>query len=119
MVNFVNSNFLGLWSFTLMFLLQQMSVKRHDLEKSSDKITSDLEILQQINEEQNKRISETLTELQQQQLANQRLLESDWMNTLANQERGDDSGRNYSYIYECAVVCLLSRNGLIVAGVAL
>ncbi|KAK3084309.1 hypothetical protein FSP39_011384, partial [Pinctada imbricata] len=60
-------------------LLQQMSVKRLDLEKSSDRISSELELLQKINEEQNQRISNTLTELQQQQLTNQRLLQSDWM----------------------------------------
>ncbi|KAJ8312377.1 hypothetical protein KUTeg_009750 [Tegillarca granosa] len=57
--------------------LKQMSVKRQSLEKSSEELTANLEELQKVNEEQELRIKDTLTELQKQQQMAEELLQSD------------------------------------------
>lgn len=54
-----------------------MSVKRQSLERSSEELTANLEELQKVNEEQELRIADTLTELQKQQQMAQELLQAD------------------------------------------
>ncbi|XP_056008656.1 uncharacterized protein LOC125652092 isoform X3 [Ostrea edulis] len=58
-------------------VLKQMSIRRHDLEKSSDKLRSHLEHLQQINDEHGERISSSLEALRQQQERTDELLNSE------------------------------------------
>ncbi|XP_069109854.1 uncharacterized protein [Argopecten irradians] len=67
-------------------VLKQMSIRRQDLERSSDRLTSNLAQLQRVNMEQEQRIDTTLSELQQQQKRTEELLHSDWSNTTTGQE---------------------------------
>ncbi|XP_021369469.1 uncharacterized protein LOC110460721 isoform X1 [Mizuhopecten yessoensis] len=66
-------------------VLKQMSIRRQDLERSSQKLTSNLAQLQRVNMEQEQRIDTTLSELQQQQKRTEELLHSDWSNTSSGQ----------------------------------
>ncbi|XP_062566789.1 uncharacterized protein LOC134229096 [Saccostrea cucullata] len=58
-------------------VLKQMSIRRHNLEKSSDRLRSELEHLQLINDQQGERISSSLQALRQEQEMTDQLLKSD------------------------------------------
>lgn len=67
-----------------------MSLRRHDLEISSDKLRSDLEHLQQINSEHGERISSSLHALRREQEITDKLLrEENWSpQAVDSQDRG-------------------------------
>lgn len=71
-------------------VLKQMSLRRHDLERSSDKLRSDLEHLQQINSEHGERISSSLHALRREQEITDKLLrEENWSpQAVDSQDRG-------------------------------
>lgn len=57
-------------------VLKQMSLRRHDLERSSDKLRLDLEHLQQVSSEQGDQISSSLQALRREQEVTNKLLNS-------------------------------------------
>ncbi|XP_022345225.2 uncharacterized protein LOC111137831 isoform X2 [Crassostrea virginica] len=71
-------------------VLKQMSLRRHDLERSSDKLRSDLEHLQQINSEHGERISSSLHALRREQEITDKLLREENLSPQAvdSQDRG-------------------------------
>lgn len=71
-------------------VLKQMSLRRHDLERSSDKLRLDLEHLQQVSSEQGDQISSSLQALRREQQVTNKLLNSgNWTaQEVDSQDRG-------------------------------
>lgn len=67
-----------------------MSLRRHDLERSSDKLRLDLEHLQQVSSEQGDQISSSLQALRREQQVTNKLLNSgNWTaQEMDSQDRG-------------------------------
>lgn len=68
-----------------------MSLRRHDLERSSDKLRLDLEHLQQVSSEQGDQISSSLQALRREQQVTNKLLNSgNWTaQEVDSQDRGN------------------------------
>lgn len=73
-------------------VLKQMSLRRHDLERSSDKLRLDLEHLQQVSSEQGDQISSSLQALRREQEVTHKLLNSG--NWTAQEMDCQDRGRS-------------------------